>query len=200
MAAQSSTCWFQPASARGVGSIVSKPSARRVVKAVDDPVHVLLDRHRHVGQHRRAPGTGNGEEVGKADGSEAEVGRRTVCPLLLQGDAVSPDDVDRDEGSGHGVEAGGVDDGIEGEGLVHGVDPRLGDGGDRVPAQVDQPDMGKVVGLEVVGVETRAAWCQTGGRAGRAPRRSRGRRPPRGSSRGSSRPRSRWTAGLTSGR
>ena len=106
----------------------------QVVEAVDDPVDVLLDRHDHVGQHRRASGPGEGEEVRETDGRETEVGRRTVGPLLPEGDPVPSGDVDADERTRHGVESSGVDDGVEPEGLVQCVDPRLGDRGDGVLA------------------------------------------------------------------
>ena len=136
--------------------MVSKPRGAEVVEAVGDPVDVLFDRHGHVGQHRRAARTGDGEEVGEADRGEAEIGRRPVGPLLPERDAVTAPDVDGDHRAGHGVEPGGVHDGVELEGLVRGVDPRLGDGGDRMLAQIDQPDVGQVVGLEVVRVEARS--------------------------------------------
>src|SRR3984957_12336603 len=52
--------------------------------AVGDPLHMLLDRYRHIRQHRRALRAGDGEEVGKAGDRDAEVGVRTVGPLLIQ--------------------------------------------------------------------------------------------------------------------
>ena len=76
-------------------------------------------------------------------------------PLLLQRHAVATGDVDGDEGAGHRVEAGGVDDGVELERLVDGVDAGLGDRRDRVLAQVDEADVRQVEGGVVVGVEAR---------------------------------------------
>ena len=73
------------------------PCSRRCARQSADPVDVLLDRHRHVRQHRRAARAGDGEEVGEADGGQPEVGRRAVGPLLLQRHAVPAGDVDGDE-------------------------------------------------------------------------------------------------------
>ena len=149
----------------------------QVVEAVGDPVDVLLDRHHHVRQHRRAARAGDGEEVREADRGESEIGGGAVRPLLLQRHAVASGDVDRDEGAGHRVEPGGVHDGVELERLVDGVDAGLGDRRDRVLAQVDEPDVRQVVGGEVVGVETRPLGGE--GVVGRAQRLGRRRDRPR---------------------
>ena len=53
-------------------------------QAVDHPVGMLLDRDRHVRQHRRAAGPGNHEEVGKARDGEAEIGLRSLRPDVRQ--------------------------------------------------------------------------------------------------------------------
>ena len=45
----------------------------QVGEAVGDPVHVLLDGHDHVAEHRRAARAGDGEEVREAGDGEAEV-------------------------------------------------------------------------------------------------------------------------------
>ena len=73
------------------------------------------------------PGPVMMKKFGKPTVDEPEVGGRAVGPLLLQGHAVPAGDVDADQGAGHGVEAGGVDDGVELERLVGGVDAGLGD-------------------------------------------------------------------------
>ncbi len=120
------------------------------------PVHVLLDRHGHVRQHRRAARTGDGEEVGEAAGHQAEVRLRAVDPLAGERHSVAAPDVDGDDGAGHGVEPRGEDDDVELEGARCRVDALFGDGADGVLAQVDQADVGEVERLVVVGVEARA--------------------------------------------
>ena len=125
-----------------------------VYEGVGDPVDVLLDRHHHVRQHRRAAGPGDHEQVREPRRHQAEVGDRPVGPLLLQRQTVAAGDVDADDRAGHRVEAGGEHDRVELEGLAGRVDAGLGDRRDRVLAQVDQANVGEVVGLVVVGVET----------------------------------------------
>ena len=51
---------------------------------VGDPLDMLLDRHRHVRQHRRALRTGDREQVREAGDRHAEVGVRAVLPFLVQ--------------------------------------------------------------------------------------------------------------------
>ncbi len=60
--------------------MVVKPASRNARQAIDHPVDMLLDRHRHVRQHRRAAGPGDHEEVGKARDREAEIGLRSLGP------------------------------------------------------------------------------------------------------------------------
>ncbi len=131
---------------------------------VDDPVHVLLDRDRHVGQHRRAPGPGHHEQVREADRSEAEIGARAVRPLVLQREAVTTSDVDTDERSGHRVESGRVNDRVELQVCAGDVDARLGHGLDRADPEVDETDIRSVERLEVVGVEARPLRTERVGR------------------------------------
>ena len=95
------------------------------------------------------------KKLGKPAVVETQVGGGAVRPLLLQRDAVAAGDVDRHDGAGHRVEAGGVDDGIELDRLVGEVDAGLGDGADGRRLQVDEPDVRQVVRGEVVGVEAR---------------------------------------------
>ena len=52
----SCTCSVQPAAAGSAASILSMPCSRGPRQAVADPLHVLLDRHRHVAEHRGLPG------------------------------------------------------------------------------------------------------------------------------------------------
>ena len=53
-------------------------------QAVDHPVDVLLDRHRHVRQHRRAARAGDHEQVGEAGHGKPEIGLRAVGPDVGQ--------------------------------------------------------------------------------------------------------------------
>ena len=155
MAAQSWLCWFHPASASSVGSIVSRPSARRSFRQLGHPVDVLLDRYGHVRQDGRAAGSGEHEEVREPGGHQAQVSGRSGDPLLLERQAIPAGHVRPYQGAGHGVEAGGVHDGVETERFVRRLDAVLGDADDRFLAQVDEPDVRQVEGLEVAGVETR---------------------------------------------
>ncbi len=141
----------------GLGRGLDRVEAARgeIGDGVRDPIAVLLDRHRHVREHRRASGARDGEEVREPDGHQAEVRGRAVHPLLLQREAVATGDVDRDQRAGHRIEAGRVDDGVELERLTRGVDPGLGDRRERILPEVDEPDVRQVVGLEVARVEAR---------------------------------------------
>ena len=56
--------------------------------AIGDPVHVLLDRHHHVAEHRRAARPGDHEHVREARGHQAEIGARPRLPFLPQRHAV----------------------------------------------------------------------------------------------------------------
>ena len=172
------------------------------VDAVGDPVHVLLDRHHHVRQHRRAPRPGDHEQVGEPLAHQPEVGLGTVGPLVLDRPAPAAGDVDVHDGAGHGVEAGGEHDGVELErlagpasGHVLGLDAGLGDGADRRGPQVDEPDVGEVVGLVVVGVEAGPLGAHRVVGGAQQSRRWRGRRRWRGSSPARSRPAGRWRPG-----
>src|SRR5215472_6312958 len=101
------------------------PPARfaQVVQAVDDPLAMLLDRGDHVGQHRRAAGPGDGEEVGKASHHQSEICAGALSePGLAHQRAVATSDVDPVQRAGHGVEPGGVDDDVEREEPLLGLD------------------------------------------------------------------------------
>jgi len=56
---------------------------------------------------------GDGEQVGEAGDRDAEIGARTVRPLLLQRAAGAALEVQGLERAGQGVEAGGEDDDVE---------------------------------------------------------------------------------------
>ena len=128
-----------------------------VAHRADDPgdeLDVLLDRHRHVRQHRRALRAGDGEQVRVSGAHQPQVGARPVGPLVPQQPAVPAPDVDLVERPGHRVEAGGVDDGVELVlGAVRQPQPGRGDLGDRVGLHVDQVHVRQVERLVVPGVQ-----------------------------------------------
>ncbi|KMO81374.1 hypothetical protein MCHUDSM44219_01726 [Mycolicibacterium chubuense] len=117
---------------------------------------MLLDRDGHVRQHRWTAGTGDQEQVRKALDGQAEIGLRAVRPDLLERPILTADEIDRQDGSGDRVEAGGEDDGVGGERFVLRVDPRLGDRPERIAPQIHEADVVPVEGGEVVGVEADA--------------------------------------------
>ena len=123
---------------------------------VGDPLDVLFDRHGHVRQDRRALRTGHHEVVGEADRREPEIGGGTVGPLVLEFDALAAADVDVDDRAGHRVEAGREHDRIELARPAPVLDARIGDGDERVSAQVDQFDAVEVERLVVVRIEAHA--------------------------------------------
>ena len=126
-----------------------------VLQAPGHPVDVLLDRHGHVRQDGRAARPGEHEEVREPGGHETQVRRWPGRPLVLEGQTIPASDVRSHQGTGHGVEAGGVHDGVEAERLVRRLDAILGDADDRLLTQVDEPDVRQIVGLEVAGIEAR---------------------------------------------
>ena len=114
---------------------------------------MLLDRDHHVRQHRRAARPGQREQVREAGGHQAKVGARAMRPFFLEREAAAAGDIDRHQGAGHRVEASGVDDRVERQGLIFQVDAGLGDRLYGLGAQVHQPHIGPVVGGEVAGVQ-----------------------------------------------
>ena len=118
-----------------------------------DEVDVLLDRHRHVRQHRRAVGACDEEEVGEALHGQAEIRGRPVGPLVLQRDSVTADDVDGRHCARDCVESGREHDRIEFEGLCRRGDSSLGDTDERLLLEVDEPNVGQVERGVVVGLQ-----------------------------------------------
>lgn len=99
----------------GVGCRLDDGLARLAhgLDTAGDPFDMLLDGDRHVGQHRWALRTGNGEQVGETGNGDAQIGVRTIRPLLLQLPTAAASQVQRLQRAGHGVETGGKDDDIE---------------------------------------------------------------------------------------
>ena len=114
---------------------------------------MLLDRHDHVGEHRRAAGAGDGEQVRETRHLKPQKGRRTRRPRVAQGPTASAGDVDPVERAGHRIETGGEHDVVDM--VVQSVDDdrRLGDLLDGRRRHVNQRDVRPVEGAEVVGVD-----------------------------------------------
>src|SRR6516225_3156414 len=74
--------------------------------ALGDPLDVLLDRDRHVRQHRRALRAGNREQVRVAGYSHAKIGLRAILPFLRQHPAAAALDAEFLQRAGQRVEAG----------------------------------------------------------------------------------------------
>src|SRR4051794_9064763 len=100
------------------------------------------------------------QHVRKAFDENAEIGLRSILPLVLQPASVDAADIDAVETAGNRVEASGVDDDIE---RVLGVACRdaVGrDALDRRLVDVHQLDVGLVVDLVVAGLERYAAGAE----------------------------------------
>ena len=86
---------FQPLDSGRLGRLYFLEAlALHVGKTLCNPVDVLLDRHRHVGQDRRAARAGDGEQVWEAGNLQAEIIARPGTPDLFQGQAMRALDVE----------------------------------------------------------------------------------------------------------
>ena len=138
------------------GLHAAQAALAQVADGVGDPVDVLLDRHDHVAEHRRAPGAGDEEQVREAGEADAEVGPRAPGPLVAQRDAVAAADVDRVQRTGHRVEARGEDDDVDRVGALAGAHALGDDLLERVGAEVDERHVVAVERLVVLRVHARA--------------------------------------------
>ena len=84
----------------------------QVFQAVGDPLHVLLDGHRHVADHRRALRPCNEKHVGKVVHRKADIGSRAIRPLLAQRHSITTADIHGEQCPSHGIEACGKDDDV----------------------------------------------------------------------------------------
>ena len=78
--------------------------------ALRHPLHVLLDRRHHVGEHRGAQRPRDREEVREAGDREPKERPRPELPFALQHHAGFASDVDAGKGAGDGVEPGRKND------------------------------------------------------------------------------------------
>ena len=126
----------------------------QVLDAVRNPLHVLLDRGRHIAQDRRAAWTRDREEIRKARNLKSQIALGALGPLLLELTAAPAANIHSDQRARHRVEASREDDDIE---LV--IRPVLGsnsrrrDLDNRSRAYVDEGDILTVERLEVVRVD-----------------------------------------------
>ena len=117
---------------------------------------MLLDRDRHVAQHRGAARPGHREQVREARYLQAQVAARPGGPGVAQRDAVAPLDVQLQQRPGHGVEAGREDDDVELVlGAVAQAQPVGSDALDRVGPHIHQRHVRSVEGLEIPAVDRR---------------------------------------------
>ena len=155
------TTWsVQRCSAGSVASALRVALGLHVLEQVGAPVDAGLDAARIVGRGRAALRAGRHQHVGEAVDHHAEEGRDGGAPLVGELHAARALDVDLVEGAGDGVEARGVDDDVELVVALGGAQALLGDAHQRRLADVDQPDVGPVEGLEVVGLHRHALHAE----------------------------------------
>src|SRR4051812_41248456 len=100
------------------------------------------------------------QHVRKALDENAEIGLRSILPLVLQPASVDAADVDAVETAGDRVEASGVDDDIERVLGIAGLDAGGRNALDRRLVDIDQFDIRLVVDLVVAGLERHAAGAE----------------------------------------
>src|SRR3954447_8798173 len=100
------------------------------------------------------------QHVRKALDENAEIGLRSILPLVLQPASVDAADIDAVETAGDRVEASGVDDDIERVLSVACLDAVGRDAPDRRLVDIDQFNIGLVVDLVVAGFERHAASAE----------------------------------------
>ncbi len=125
---------------------------------VGDPVDQFLDVARDVAA--RGVRAQHHQHVGKALGHHAEQRSGRAHPVVLEPPPARPDDVDAVVGAGDAVEAGGVDQDVEGEVLGAGPDALGRDALDRRLVDVDQAHVVLIVDLEIAGLERQPARAE----------------------------------------
>ena len=125
-----------------------------MVQAIADPIDMLFDRTDHVGEHRRAAGAGDHEQVGKPCDHQPEIGLRPLRPALLHRHAAPAPDVDTVNRTGHRIKAGGEHDGIDRIVTSGGPDAVRGNPLNRCRLDIDQADIAAVEGGVIIRVHT----------------------------------------------
>ena len=151
-----------PAGLRGFRRLDGREAGlAHLSEAIHREVDMLLDRDRHVRQHRWAAGAGDQEQIREVRNREPQIALRTVRPDLVQRFAAAPGDgmhgADR---AGHGIEAGREHDDVDVEAALAGLDAGRGDGCDRLLAQIDQGHVRSIERRVVVGVEAGALGAE----------------------------------------
>src|SRR6185503_11116178 len=77
-----------------------------VHQTVADPVDMLFDRRRHIGENGRTERPSDGEKIGKTHSSKAEIGSRSARPFVAQAEPATSAKIDREQWTGDRVEAG----------------------------------------------------------------------------------------------
>ena len=114
---------------------------------------MLLDRDDHVAEHGRTAGAGDDEQIGEALAHQAEIGARTGSPFLVERPPAAAADIDLRHRPGHGIEAGGEHQRVEAVDLAAGFQAVRQDLLDRIGLDVNQRDVGAIVGRIVVGID-----------------------------------------------
>ena len=131
-----------------------------VADAVGHPLDVLLDAARHVAERRAVVRPHQGEQVRKAGDLQAQIGARAVGPFVLERLPAHPADVDPVEGAGDRVEARRVDQDVE---LVlgsAGPDALGRNAFERRLVEIDQQDVGPVVGFIIAALQRHALGAE----------------------------------------
>ncbi len=121
---------------------------------VGDPVDIVFADGDDVGECRRPVGTAGQEHVGETFDHQPEIGLGAALPLVVDRAAVAALDPERHQRAGERVITGGEDDHVELDLAGLGANAVLGDLDDRILEAVLEVDIGQVVGLVVLGIET----------------------------------------------
>ena len=149
--------FFDPVVHRGLAGLDARQSfGAQMGDAVGDPLRMLLDRHRHVAQHRRAAGSGHHEKIRKACDLQAQIVARPRGPGVGQRATVGTADIHAQQAAGHRIEAGGEHDHVQWILGGSGADAVRRDALDRFGLEVDKRNVVTIEGLEVIGIDRRA--------------------------------------------
>ena len=124
-----------------------------VLQAVRNPLHMLLNGHDDVGQHRRAAGAGDKKEVRKTRCHQAQVSTRPRHPLVLQGLATLATNVNAIQRARYCVVASGKNDAVQRMESGCCANALGNNRYDRRCLQIHQVHMRLVVGCVVVGID-----------------------------------------------
>ena len=121
--------------------------------AVGHPVDMLLDRLDHARQHRRAARPGDGEQIGKADRCDAEIGAGTGAPFLRQRLPVAAGDARSCRTSPSSRQSRSRRRWRRADIRCRHLDAVGREALDRCLRHIDQFHMRQIVGLEIAGID-----------------------------------------------